>query len=164
MACGSIPTMILISTLTKYINDFFLCLATFILTIVCLLLMGLLPMIKYNVKGTEVMIYCIVTIYLSSVSSFHIISRAMLAKFVPENIQSITEGFRNALFELAAILSGLSVMLPVNYLPQTMIVMVIMICVSLAWYITEEQAYRNIKVIDVNFGNIATIYINETTI
>ena len=55
-------------------------------------------------------------------------------------------------------------MLPVNYLPQTMIAMVIMICVSLAWCITEEQAYRNIKVIDVNFGNIATIYINETTI
>ena len=164
MACGSIPTMILISTLTKYINDFFLCLAAFIVTIVCLLLMGLLTMVKYNVKGTEVMIYCIVTIYPSSVSSFHIISRAMLAKFVPENIQSITEGFRNGLFELAGILSGLSVMLPVNYLPQTMIAMMIMICVSLAWCITEEQAYRNIKVIDVNFGNIATIYINETTI
>ena len=106
--------------------------------------MGLLPMIKYNAKSTEVMIYCIVTIYLSSVSLFHIISRVMLAKFVPEDIQSITEGFRNALFELAAFLNGLSVMLPVTYLPQTMFAMVVMICVSLAWYITEEQAYRNI--------------------
>ena len=164
MACGGIPTMILISTLTKHVNDFFLFLAAFIVTIVCLLLMGLLPMIKHNVKGTEVMIYCIVIIYLSSTSSFHIISRVMLAKFVPENIQSITEGFRNALFDLAAFLSGLSVMLPVTYLPQTMFAMVVLICVSLAWYISEEQAYRNIKVIDVNYENIPTIYVNETTI
>ena len=126
--------------------------------------MGLLPMIKYNAKSTEVMIYCIVTIYLSSVSLFYIISRAMLAKFVPEYIQSITEGFRNALFELAAFLNGLSVMLPVTYLPQTMFAMVVLICVSLAWYITEEQAYQNIKGIDVNYENISTIYENETTI
>ena len=83
---GSIPSMILINVLTKYVNDFFLYLSTFIVTILCLLLMGLLPMLKHDVKEPEIMFYCTATLYLMSNGTFHIPSRAVLAKFVPENI------------------------------------------------------------------------------
>ena len=78
----------------------------------------------------------------------------MLAKFVPENVQSIMEGFRNALFEVAVFFGGLSVMLPVNYLSQTMFATAIITCVFTGWYIAEKQVYRNTKVIDVKYNKI----------
>ena len=140
-AIGSIPSMILINILTKYVNDFFLYLSTFIVAILCLLLMGLLPMLKHDVKNAEIMFYYVATLYLMSNDTFHILSRAILAKFVPENIQSLAEGFRNALFELAVFISGLSVTLPATYLPQTIFAMVVVIAVSLAWYISEKRIY-----------------------
>ena len=79
----------------------------------------------------------------------------MLAKFVPENVQSIMEGFRNALFEVAVFLGGLSVTLPVNYLLQTMFTAAIITCALIGWYIADEQVYQNIKVIDVKYNKIA---------
>ena len=79
----------------------------------------------------------------------------MLAKFLPENVQSITEGFRNAFFELAAILSGLSIMLPVKYLSQTMSALTLVVCALKAWYMAEEKTYRNIKVIEIKCTRIA---------
>ena len=162
-AIGSIPSMILINILTKYVNDFFLYLSTFIVTILCLLLMGLLPMLKHDVKNVEIIFYCVATLYLMSNGTFHILPRAILAKFVPENIQSLAEGFRNALFELAVFISGLSVTLPATYLPQTMFAMAVVIAVSLAWYISEKRIYRNIKVIDVNYKDISAVCVDETT-
>ena len=53
----------------------------------------------------------------------------MLAEFVPENAQSMIEGFRNALFKVAVFFGGLSVALPVNYLSQTMFATAIITCV-----------------------------------
>ena len=163
-AIGSIPSMILINILTKYVNDFFLYLSTFIVTILCLLLMGILPMLKHDVKDAKIMFYCAATLYLISNGTFHILSRAILAKFVPENIQSLAEGFPNAFFELAVFFSGLSVILPATYLSQTMFAMVVAIAVSLAWYISEERLYQNIKVIDVNYKHISTVYVDQTTV
>ena len=164
MAVGSIPTMILISIVTKFVNDYFLYLSSFIVLILSLLLMGLLPMFKDDQKCIEVILYFAFSLNLGSASIFYIMSRAMLTKFVPENIQSITQGFRNALFEMAILLSGLCVMLPVTYLSQTMFVMLVIVCVSLAWYITEEYSYRNVQAIDVNYEIISRRYINETKI
>ena len=155
--------MILINILTKYVNDFFLYLSTFIVTILCLLLMGLLSLLKHDVKDAEIVFYCVATLYLISNGTFHILSRAILAKFVPENIQSLAEGFRNALFELAVFFSGLSVTLPATYLSQTMFTMVVVNGVSLAWYLSEERIYRNVKVINVNCKDISAVYVNETT-
>lgn len=78
----------------------------------------------------------------------------MLAKFVPENVQSIMEGFRNALFEVAVFFGGLSVTLPVNYLSQTMFATAIITCILTGWYIAEKQVYRNTEVIDVKYNKI----------
>ena len=162
IAVGSIPTMILISVLTKCVNDFFLYLGSFIFLVLSLLLAGLLPMFREHEKKTELMFYCAAIFFYVSTSIFHIMSRAMLAKFVPENIQSITQGFRNALYEMAILLSGLSVMLPATYLSETMFAMLVIISVSLAWYIAEERTYRNIKVTGTNSENISTRFANET--
>ena len=44
-----------------------------------------------------------------------------------------------------------------------MFAMVVVNGVSLAWYISEERIYRNVKVIDVNYKDISAVYVNETT-
>ena len=154
MAIGAIPASILITILSKYINDFFLYLASFIVLILSLLLMTFLPLIKHDKRATEITFYISVILDLMSSGVFHVLSRSMLAKFLPENVQSITEGFRNALFELAAILSGLSIMLPAKYLSQTMSTLTLVVCALMAWYMAEEKTYRNIKVIEIKCTRI----------
>ena len=150
-AAACIPTMILITILTKYINDYFLYLGSLILLLLSLSLMALLPMVKLDMTVTEVTLYCAVTLDLMSSSMFHILLRSMLAKFVPENVQSITEGFRNALFEVADIFIGLSILLPVKYLSQTMFAMAVMVSALTGWYIAESKTFKNIKVIDLTY-------------
>ena len=93
LTAGSIPTVILVTTLTKYIDDFFLHLGSLVVLLLPLSLMVLLPMIKHDTIATEVLLYFAVTLDLMSASMFHLLLRSMLAKFVPENVQSITEGF-----------------------------------------------------------------------
>ena len=151
LTAGCIPIMILLTILTKYINDFFLYLGSLVILLLSLSLMALLPMIKHDLKATEVTLYCAVTLDLMSASMFHILLRSMLAKFVPENVQSITEGFRNALFEVADIFSGLSILLPVKYLSQTMFAMSLMVSALTGCYIAENKTFKNIKVIDVKY-------------
>ena len=154
MVLGSIPTLILISILTKYVNDFFLYLSSLIVLLLSLLLMGLLPIRKlhaHTTDTTKLILYCSIILKQISSGIFHILSRSMLAKFVPENVQSITEGFRNSLYELAALLFGLSVTITVNYLSETMFALVAVVCVLIALYIRHERVYQHIKVIDVKY-------------
>ena len=151
---GSILTIILIILLAKFVNDFFLFLGSFISLLLCQLLMGLLSIFKDYEETAEVMLYFAMSLYLMSSSIFHILSRSILAKFVPENVQSITEGIRNALFETAAFLSGLPVTLSATYLSQSMFALAVILCASMAWYIVEEKEYRNIKVVDVKYDKI----------
>ena len=79
----------------------------------------------------------------------------MLAKFVPENVQAVTEGIRSAVFELTASLLGISVMFPVKYLSQTMFALSLLISGLLAYYIVEENTFRNIKVIDIKVRKLS---------
>ena len=151
---GSILTIILIILLAKFVNDFFLFLGSFISLLLCQLLMGLLSIFKDYEETAEVMLYFAMSLYLMSSSIFHILSRSILAKFVPENVQSITEGIRNALFETAAFLSGLPVTLSATYLSQSMFALAVILCASMAWYIVEEKEYRHIKVVDVKYDKI----------
>ena len=82
----------------------------------------------------------------------------MLAKFVPENVQSITEGFRNSLYELAALLSGLSVTIAVNYLPEVMLALILIVCALTVLYVIQEGVYRYIKIIDVKHDKLVLKY------
>ena len=70
MAVGAIPTSILITILSKYINDFFLYLASFIVLILSLLLMAVLPLIKHDKRSTEITLYFSVILDLMSSGFF----------------------------------------------------------------------------------------------
>ena len=120
MVLGTFPTLVIISILFKYVNDVFLHLVSPIALLVSLLLMGLLPLLKNVFRVTEIILHCTIITHFVSASVSHILSRSMLAKFVPESVQAVTEGIRSAVFELTASLLGMSVMLPVKYLSQTM--------------------------------------------
>ena len=64
MITGAIPTMVVISILAKYVNDFFLYLSSLITLLLCLLLMGLLPMFTNYVSQTmfaTAIITCVLT-------------------------------------------------------------------------------------------------------
>ena len=108
--------------------------------------MALLPMARGNHLTLKVMAYCIGILSLSSNTGFQILSRSMIGKFVPENIQTVTEAIRNALFELSYMLSGLLVMISSQYMTQTMTIMAMIIIIHLAWYICEQRTFRNIQV------------------
>ena len=155
MVFGTFPTLIIISILSKYVNDFFLYLISPITLLISLTLMGLLPVLKQDNRVTEIMLYCTIIINFVSSAVFQILSRSMLAKFVPENVQAVTEGIRSAVFELTASLQGVSVMLPVTYLSQTMFAMAILISGILAYYIAEEGTFRNIRVIDIKVRKLS---------
>lgn len=144
-----IPTAVLFSVLTKYVNDFYLFLSSLITLLLSVILMGLLPIFTGNITKT-VLIGLSSILFFSSSSAFHILSRSMLAKFVPENIQSVSEGFRNAFFEIAAAVAGVSVILPTYYLSETMFALTICISVAMSWYLVENETFRNIEVIRVD--------------
>ena len=73
MITGAIPTMVVISILAKYVNDFFLYLSSLITLLLCLLLMRLLPMFKDYGKSAVVMVYFAMSLYLMSSSVFRIL-------------------------------------------------------------------------------------------
>lgn len=157
LALGSIPTMILISMLTKYVNDFFLYLCSLIVLLLSLLSIGFLSILKlhtHTTDTTEIILYCSIILKQISSGIFHVLSRSMLAKFVPENVQSITEGFRNSLYELAALLSGLSLTIAVNYLSGSMFASAAVVCVLIALLMIHEGVYQHIKVTDVKYQKI----------
>ena len=160
-ALGSIPTMILIIILTRYVSDFFLYLSSLIVLLLSLLSMGLLPVLKpqtHTTDTTKIILYCSIILKQISSGIFHVLSRSMLAKFVPENVQSITEGFRNSLYELAALLFGLSATIVVNYLSETMFALTVIVCAITVLYVLQEEIYRYIKVIDVKCEKVVVKY------
>ena len=161
LALGSIPTMILIIILTRYVSEFFLYLSSLIVLLLSLLSMGLLPILKpqtHTTDTTKIILYCSIILKQISSGVFHVSSRSMLAKFVPENVQSITEGFRNSLYQLAAFLSGLSATIVVNYLSETMFALTVIVCAITVLYMLQEEIYRYIKVIDVKYEKVVVKY------
>ena len=109
-----------------------------------LLLMELLPIFKphtHTRDTTKIILYCSTVLKQISSGVFHVLSRSVLAKFVPENVQSITEGFRNSLYELAAISSGLTVTIVVNYLSE-MFPLILAVFALTVLYAFKEGVYR----------------------
>ena len=161
LAIGSIPTMILITILARYVNDFYLYLSSLIALLLSLSLMGLLPILKLRTHAkdaTKMILYSSIVVKQISSGIFHVLSRSMLAKFVPENVQSITEGFRNILYELAALLSGLSVTIVVNYLSEVMLALTLIVCALTVLYVIQEGVYQYIKVTDVKHDKLVLKY------
>ena len=125
-----------------------------------LLLMELLPIFKphtHTRDTTKIILYCSTVLKQISSGVFHVLSRSVLAKFVPENVQSITEGFRNNLYELAALSSGLTVTIAVNYLSE-MFPLILAVFALTVLYAFKEGVYRSFKVIDVKYEKVIAKY------
>ena len=150
---GGIPTAIILSFLSKCINDFFLFLFIQIGLLVALVLMALLPLSEGDYTASVVAIYVIGILCLTSSAGFQILSRSVLAKFVPEDIQTTSEAIRNGLFETAYMFAGLFIKLPSTYLTHSMLAMAVIISGLLAWYISEDSIFRNIDVFHVKNSN-----------
>ena len=150
---GGVPTAIILSFLSKCVNDFFLFLFIQIGLLVALVLMALLPLSEGDYIASVVVIYVIGILCLTSSAGFQILSRSILAKFVPEDIQTTSEAIRNGLFEIAYMFSGLFIKLPSTYLTHSMLGMAVIISGLLAWYISEDSVFRNIDVFHVKNSN-----------
>ena len=122
--------------------------------------MELLPIFKPHTHirdTTKIILYCSTVLKQISSGVFHVLSRSVLAKFVPENVQSITEGFRNSLYELAALSSGLTVTIAVNYLSE-MFPLILAVFALTVLYAFKEGVYRSFKVIDVKYEKVIAKY------
>ena len=149
---GVIPSSIICTLLSKQLNDFYQFLASMIMLLLALLLLGLLPMVKdyYNIARWITLVIAI----LLNISAFQftVFSKCILAKFVPENIQSISEGIRNLFYQTSALLGGLTVIFPAKYLSQTMFLLAFVISGCTGWYIAEQATFMNVKVISVKYA------------
>ena len=52
---------------------------------------------------------------------FTVFSKSILAKFVQENIKSISEAVRNLFYQSSALFGGLEVILPAKFISPTML-------------------------------------------
>ena len=99
------------------------------------------------------LMYASGVLVLMSQTTFQIVSRSMLAKFVPENIQTVSEGIRNGLFELSYLIVGLGVKLPDTYFSEFMLAAAFMIPFPFSWCIVNAEKFKNIKVIQIDVFN-----------
>ena len=147
---GAIPTALTLSALSRVVNDFYFLVYTVATLLLALVFMALFPMIADNHTMATVLLYANGILTLMSTAGFHIMSRSMLAKFVPENIQTVTEAIRNSLFELSYMIAGLCVKLPATYMPEFMISVAFLMSFALAWLLVNDNKYKNIEVITVD--------------
>lgn len=143
---GIIPTAIITSILSKYIEDFYQFLFGLLALLLTLTFLFLLPLTKDTYNAAK--IFAFIIAILLNISSFmiEIFSRSILAKFVPENIQAISEGFRYAIYELSSLVAGLTVILASKYLSPSMLSLGLIISVCIAWYIGEQKNFTVIKI------------------
>ena len=100
---GAVPVPVISTFLSRYVNDFYIYLSRLIFL---LLPLPLLVIVSIRAIDAGTLFYLIVISNVMSGALFHVLSRSMLAKFVPENVQTVTEATRNSLFELAYLFGG----------------------------------------------------------
>ena len=154
LSIGVVPPAIIITWLSKHVNDFYQYLASMVALLLALLLLGLLSMIRSYYTTSKIII-----LKLNFSSYVHsVFSKSILAKFVPENIQATSEGIRNALVQLSFLVGGLTVVFPSKFLSETMFLMAFVISGCTAWYIAEQEIFMNIKVICVKYSKLRCKY------
>ena len=150
LCTGIIPTAITATVFSKYIEDFYQFLFGLLTLLLTLTFLFLLPLAKDTYSAAKTLAFIIAILLNISSFFFQIFSRSILAKFVPENIQAMSEGFRHAIYELSSLVAGLTVILASKYLSPSMLSLGLIISVCLAWYIEEHKSFTNITVIKVS--------------
>ena len=139
--------MAVISTLlSRCINDFYLYRSSLVFLLLPLLLLIIVPK---GLTDTKTLFYLIVITNAISGALFHVLSRSMLAKFVPENVQTIIEAIRNSLFELSYMFGGLLLRVTSLYLFESMIFFSVLLLLSMIWYVCQFKVYMNIQTVHV---------------
>ena len=143
---GEVPVAVISTLLARCINNFYLYLSSIVLLLLPLLLLIIVPK---GVTDTKTLFYVIVVANSMSSALFHVLSRSMLAKFVPENVQTIIEAIRNSLFELSYMFGGLLLRVTLSYLSESMTLFSVLLFLSMVWYLCHFKMYLNIQVIQV---------------
>ena len=143
---GGVPIAVISTFLARCINDFYLYLSSIILLLLPLLLLIIVPK---GVTDTKTLFYVIVIANSMSSALFHVLSRSMLAKFVPENVQTIIEAIRNSLFELSYMFGGLLLRVTLSYLSESMILFSVLLFLSMVWYLCHFKVYLDIQDVQV---------------
>ena len=115
-----------------------------------LTLMVPIPVVSDNKTMTEVLIYVNGILYATHFASFSIMSISMLAKCVPENVQTVTEAIRDSLFQLAYLISGLGVRLPDVYMKEFMLSLTVLLALAFAYLIVNAERFKNIQVLQID--------------
>ena len=97
-------------------EDFYQFLFGLLALLLTLTFLFLLPLAKDTYNAAKIFAFIIAILLNISSFMFQIFSRSILANFVPENIQAISEGFRYAIYELLSLVAGLTVILASKYL------------------------------------------------
>lgn len=149
---GGLPSAVLLIVLSKYMKDYYLFTVTLIISFIPLILMGIFPILfnEMSTNTSSIYFYLIGISRLSFCVFFQSISKAILAKFVPENIQTLTEAIRNALFELSYMVAGLAVKFSATFVTPVTISMAAVIVVLLVWFIYESKVFKNIKIVQIS--------------
>ena len=141
---------IALGLLSKFTEDVYLLISTLVQLFVALILMAVIPIVEDNSTIVSFLLYATTLLTLMSGTGFHIMSRSMLAKFVPENIQTVSEAIRNSLFELSYVMAGLCIELSDMYMTTSLLVLSVFMVFVLAWLLVNTNKFKEIKVIQVD--------------
>lgn len=146
---GAIPMAIALGLLSKFTEDVYLLISTLVQLLVALILMAVIPIVEDNSAIVSFLLYATALLIWMSGTGFQIMSRSMLAKFVPENIQTVSEAIRNSLFELSYLMAGLCVELPDTYMATYMLVLSVFTVFVLSWLLVNTNKFKEIRIIQV---------------
>ena len=144
MVAGGLPFSIALTIITKYVEDFFL-----LLTSLCALILSAVLMIMLSrFHDTLWISYALayghgITLSLNQMP-FHVAVRAMLVKFVPDNMRTIADAFRSTLMAMGFMLGGIALKFHQSYITYSLTFLVIIIVFCIWWILIESNQYRNI--------------------
>ena len=147
MVAAGVPFAIAVTVITKYVEDFFL-----LLTSLCALIpSAVLMLILSRFHDTLWISYTLayghgITMCLNQFP-FHVAARAMVVKFVPDNMRAISDAFRSTLMSMGYVLGGITLKFHQSYITYSLPFLVIIIVSCICWILIESDQYRNIRTI-----------------
>jgi len=142
---GVIPMALFLLIFGKYLSDYFVFIWSMIFLLLAVICLSILPFLQDNYDIGKGLLYTSGILRAMCATGLHIISRTMIAKAVPENIQTMADAIRNTGFEFGYGLAGIVLTLPSFYLTETLTGINIILCIALAWFIVEKKSFENLK-------------------
>ena len=150
LVAAALPSAILVTILTKYVNDFYLLLYSFFAIIISVILLIFLARFHNATLSSYILAYGHGLILSVNQIPFNVVTRSMLVKFAPDNMRTIADSIRNMLFEVSLLLAGLTIKLHQLYLTYTLSFLLLLIICCTLWILFHHHKYRNIEIIDTD--------------